>query len=238
MATTYTSNAALQKPATSDRNWDVPINQNADLLDGLTAIGGLAVTPTEQPSATLQVAVAPGNFIRLDGTIGNFGGSASFAIPASSTVDLWLTDSGVLSSGSSFPTTAHLRLAQVVSSPTSISQIIDQRVSYAIAGTGLGFVLKAGDTMNGILQVAVSSTATPLVVADPVNMLLGFFGASPASQAAPVAPLTTSVGVASNTILDVGTTFSQSAINNNFTSLSAKVDALIATLQRHGLMGS
>ncbi len=49
VATTYTANARLQKPATSDRNWDVPINANADALDGMTAIGGLAVTTTEIP---------------------------------------------------------------------------------------------------------------------------------------------------------------------------------------------
>ncbi len=55
LATTYSANARLQKPATSDRNWDVPINANTDALDAMTAVGGLASTPTEIPSATLQV---------------------------------------------------------------------------------------------------------------------------------------------------------------------------------------
>ena len=44
MAISYTTNARLQKPAVADRNWDVPINANADLLDGMTAIGGLLHT--------------------------------------------------------------------------------------------------------------------------------------------------------------------------------------------------
>ena len=52
-------------------------------------------------------------------------------------------------------------------------------------------------------------------------------------------PLTTnSPGVASNTIADVGASFSQVALNNNFASLAAKVDALVAAMKRHGLMGS
>ncbi len=69
--------------------------------------------------------------------------------------------------------------------------------------------------------------------------MIGFFGASPASQAPALTPLTSSSpGVASDTLADVGTAFSQAVLNNNFASLAAKVDALIAALKRHGLMGS
>lgn len=239
MATTYTTNAQLQKPATSDRNWDVPINANAEILDGLTAIGGLAVTSTEVPSATLQIAVAPGNFVNSSGGIIDFAGTSPYVVPASSTAYLWLTDAGVLTSGPSFPASAHLRLAQVVSGPTSLVQIIDERVQCAVAGAGLGSVLKAGDTMTGALTIANPTTSATLLVADPINNLIGFFGASPASQAPSLNSLTAnSSGVASDTLADVGTSFSQSLLNNNFASLAAKVDALIAALQRHGLMAS
>ena len=163
----------------------------------------------------------------------------TFAVPASSTVYLWLTDAGVLTSGPSFPTTAHLRLAQVVVGPTSVLQVVDERVQCSVSGTGLGFVLKAGDTMTGPLTVASPATGAPLVVADPVNQLVGFFGATPASQAPALTTLVSgSPGVASDTLADVGASFSQSVLNNNFASLAAKVDALIATLKRHGLMGS
>ena len=41
-----------------------------------------------------------------------------------------------------------------------------------------------------------------------------------------------------NSLNDVGTSFSQPILNNNFASLAAKVDALIVALQRHGLMES
>ncbi len=105
-------------------------------------------------------------------------------------------------------------------------------------GTGLGFVLKAGDTMTGAMNIVSPSNGSSLVFADPVNTLIGFFGVSPAGQAASLTPLASSAGVASNTLGDVGASFSQSAINNNFASLSAKVDALIAALKLHGLMAS
>jgi hypothetical protein len=239
VATTYTPNARLQMPATSDRNWDVPINANTEVLDGLTAIGCLAVTTTETPSVTLHVAISPGNFVKSDGTVVGFAGAPVFAVPASSTVYLWLTDAGVLTSGPSFPTTAHLRLAHVVVGSTSILHVVDERIQCSVSGTGLGFVLKAGDTMTGPLIVASPGTGSPLVVADSVNRLIAFFGATPASQAPALTSLTSSSsGVASDTLADVGASFSQSVLNNNFASLAAKVDALIAALKRHGLMGS
>jgi hypothetical protein len=239
VATTYTLNARLQKPATSDRDWDVPVNANADALDGMTAIGSLVVTTTETPSATLNLAVTPGNFVKSDGTVVSFAGALTHTIAASTSVCLWLTDSGVLTSGSSFPTSAHLRLAQVVSGATAILQIQDERIQCSVAGSGLGFVLKAGDTMTGPLTITTEATGSPLVVADPVNRLIGFFGATPALQATALIPLvSSSPGVASNTLVDVGTTFSQTVLNNNFASLAAKVDALIAALKLHGLMGS
>ena len=51
-----------------------PGQRQRRLLDGMTAIGGLAVTPTEVPSATLNVRVSGGNYIKADGTIGSFAG--------------------------------------------------------------------------------------------------------------------------------------------------------------------
>ncbi len=242
MATTYSANARLQKPGTSDRQWDVPINANTDALDAMTAVGSLVVTTTEAPSATLQVRVAPGTFVKADGTVGTFVGNPAFAVPAAATVYLWLDGSGSLTAGTTFPTSTHLRLAHVVSRTTSVSQVVDERVQCAVAGLGLGFVSKAGDTISGPLTIAaptLGGSATPLVVADPVNRLIGFFGATPSTQAPTLTPLTASAGgTASDSLTDVGTSFSQATLNNNFASLTAKVDALIAALKRHGLMAS
>ena len=239
MATTYTANALLKKPATADRNWDVPINANADFLDGVAAIGLLAVTPTEVPSATLGVRVTGGSFVKADGTIGVFPGVATYALPASSTTYLWLTDLGVLSASPAFPTAAHVRLAHVVTGPSAVQSVVDERVGSKTSGTGLGFVLKGGDTMTGALSVVSAGSGAPALVVNPNGPAVGFFGATPASQAPALAPVVdNSTGTASNTLADVGPAYSQAQIDANFATLAAKVNALTAALKRHGLMSS
>lgn len=234
MATTFSANARLQKPGASDRQWDVPINANTDALDAMTAIGSLAATATETPSASLNVRVAPGAYIKPDGSVGTFAGAPAVAVPAATTTLLWLDGSGALALGPAFPATAHLRLARVVAGPAAIERVGDARVQCATAGSGGGFVLKAGDTISGALTVGATA---PVLAADPTNHLLGFFGATPAGPAPALRPLAAaSGGTASDVLADVGGSFSQQALNDNFASLAAKVDALIAALKRHGLM--
>ncbi len=239
MATAYTSNVGLQKPGTTDRNWDVPINANSDTLDGLTAIGALATTVTEYPSTTLRVHIASGNFLRSDGTIGQFAGVPSFTVTVGTVTYLWLTDNATLNSGAAFPATAHVRLAKVTAGTTSITSIVDQRIQCATAGPGLGFVLKAGDTISGLLTIATPMTGTPLAALDPIGRAIGFFGVTPATQAQAIAALTDATnGTVSATVADVGATYSQAQINANLASLTAKVNALILALKRHGLMST
>ncbi|MFF5703400.1 hypothetical protein ACFY7H_12965 [Streptomyces sp. NPDC012794] len=55
-------------------------------------------------------------------------------------------------------------------------------------------------------------------------------------QTASVTPLTNSNGTGDNTIADVGASFSQATLNNNFRDLSDKVNAIIAALKAAGLM--
>ncbi|GAC1470637.1 MAG: hypothetical protein NVSMB9_15890 [Isosphaeraceae bacterium] len=237
MATTYTTNTRLQKPGTPDRNWDVPLNANADTLDGMTAIGSLAVTPAEVPSSSLTVRISAGTYIRADGTLNLFAGASSVAVPGSATSYLWLVDSGVLVVGASFPAKAHVRLAQVITGSTAIAQVVDQRVQCAISGTGLGFVLKSGDTIAGPFTVATPGSGFPILTIDPNSRGIGFFGAVPNSQAPPLPPLVdNTTGTATNTLATVGTSFSASVLNNNFAGLTAQVNALTAALKRHGLM--
>lgn len=238
MATTYSQNARLQKPAPSDRNWDVPINANTDLIDGMTAIGGLVVTTAETPSTTLSIRIAPGSFVKADGTVGAFAGSPAVAVEASSRACVWLTDAGVVTTGADFPGTSHVRLARVVAGPTAIAQVVDERVQCTVAGAGVGFVSKSGDTVAGSLTVTTPGTGAALVAIDAANRKIGFFGATPATQAPALTLLVSnSTGVPSDAINDVGATHSQAVLNNNFASLTAKVDALINALKRHGLMG-
>ncbi len=238
MATTFTANALLKKPAAADRNWDVPVNANADFLDGVAAIGLLIVTPAEVPSATLNVRVTGGSYVKADGTAGAYPGAAAYALPASATTYLWLTDAGVLSASSAFPATAHVRLAHVVTGPSAVQAVTDDRVGPKTCGTGLGFVLKGGDVMTGALSLVSASGAKTFVV-DPTAQAVGFFGAAPATQAPALAAVVDhSTGAASDTLLDVGPAYSQTQIDANFATLAAKVNALTATLKRHGLMSS
>lgn len=238
MATTYTTNARLQKPAAADRLWDVPLNANADYLDGLAAVGGLAVTSLEVPSASLSCRIAAGAYLKANGTVGSYAGG-SLALPANATSYIWLTDAGVLGSGSAWPTTANLPLAQVQTGPSAVLQVADARIPYQSVGANTAFVSKTGDTVSGALQVSNPSTGTSVISADPVNALIGFFGATPSTQAAKVTALTDSTGGTSGTTLaNVGTSFSQATLNNNFASLAATVNALVAALKRHGLMSS
>ena len=82
MATSYTPNTKLGKPAVADRNWNVPLNANADLLDALAPIGGLCVSPVEVPSASLNVRVAPGSTRSATARWARFAGAASLTLGA------------------------------------------------------------------------------------------------------------------------------------------------------------
>ena len=239
MATTYTTNLQLQKPSTADRQWDVPLNANADYLDALAAVGGLVVTPMESPSVSLNCRITAGTFMTANGSSGSFAGTASLALPASTTSYVWLTDIGVVGNGPAFPTVPHVRLARIVTGLTSISQVIDSRMAYQSIGAASLFVSKAGDTVSGPLQVIGPTSGTPLLTLDPTALTIGFFGTAGATQAARLNLLTDSTGgTASDVISNVGATFSQVTLNNNFASVTAKVDALIAALKRHGLMST
>jgi hypothetical protein len=239
LSTFLTPNALLQKPATADRNWDIPLNANADYLDGVSAIGQLVVTTQELPSASLNVRVTAGTYVKADGTCGTFSGATNYLLSPASVVCLWLTDGGVLSSSSSFPTSAQVRLAQVVTATSTVQSITDARVNVRTAGTGLGFVLKSGDTVSGSFTVASPQTGLSALSINPNGGMIGFFGAAPATAAAAVVAITdNTTGAVSNTLVDVGSSFSQATIDGNFATLAAKVNALIAALKRHGLMST
>jgi hypothetical protein len=227
MATTYTTNVRLQMPAASDRHWDVPLNANAQYLDSLKALGGLAVTTLEAPSASLSCRISAGTFVKSNGTLVTFGGTASLAIPASVTSLIWLTDSGLPGVGSVYPATPYLPLAH------------DARAAYQSIGANTVFVAKAGDTISGPLQVVSPSTGMAVLSIDPVNQLVGFFGVTPATQTAKITAMTDSTGgTAGGTLTNVSSTYTQGILNNNFASLTATVNALVTAFKRHGLMSS
>lgn len=130
--TAYTPNLKLGQPAVADRNWNVAVNANAAALEALSPLAALNVSPTEIPSATLNVRVAPGGFV-ASGTLVNYAGSTSTTLAATSTIMLWLDSSGVLHTGASFPVVGSIvPLATVVTGSTTITSVTDNRVVFAV----------------------------------------------------------------------------------------------------------
>lgn len=240
MATNFTSALGLQKPSTSDRNWDMPLNANSDLLDGLSALRGLVVTPNEFPSASLQVRVAPGRFRKSDGTFVDFPGATAVALSALSSTKVWLTDLGQLTTGAAYPATLYVPLAQVVTSANAVASVADGRVQCFSAGVVLPTYLStAGGTVQGTFTVHSDASGKTVVQADPVANALAFFGATPAAQSPTSADLIDqTAGVAGGTMVDVGASHSQAVLNANFASLTAKVNTLLDTLKRFGLIST
>jgi hypothetical protein len=173
MANTYTANVQLAMPAPGDRTWNVPVNGNAQILDALAPVGALAVVTSEVPSATLNVNVAAGSYLRQDGTIGLHAAATSQPMTASSSNYLYLdlTNSGALTvSTSGFPATAHVRLAVVVAGSATITSITDARVAFSVIGSftdGVNFTF---------------GMATGTQIGTAANQKLGFFGKTPVVQ--------------------------------------------------------
>jgi hypothetical protein len=172
MSTTYTPNVQLGKPASGDPTWNVPLNANCGTLDALAPVGGLNVTTTEIPSATLKIAVAAGAFVTQGGAVQSYSGTSSKTLSASSTVVLYLdgTSSWALSTASIYPSTAHVRLATVIVGSSTISSITDNRQCFVVAGSiADGTTLAVGLTSG--LQIGTAS-----------SQKLGFYGKTPAVQ--------------------------------------------------------
>jgi hypothetical protein len=173
MANSYTTNVQLAMPAPGDRTWNAPVNGNAQVLDSLAPVGALAVVTTEVPSATLNVHVAMGNYVKQDGTIATYAGSVSQALNASATNYLYLdlTNAGALVVNTTgFPTTAHVRLATVVAGASTITTITDLRVAFKVIGS-------FADSVNLTFGTSVGTQ-----IGTAANQKLAFFGKTPIVQ--------------------------------------------------------
>jgi hypothetical protein len=128
MSTSYSSNLKLGTPAANDSGWSNTLDRNRGILDALTPIGALAVTTTEVPSASLNVAVSAGKFANATGTLVSYAGTASQAIATASTKYLYLDNGGTLQVASAFPAaTAIVPLAVVVAGASTITSVTDAR---------------------------------------------------------------------------------------------------------------
>jgi hypothetical protein len=233
MSTTYTSNSKLAKPALGDTGWSTPLNANADTLDGLAPIGGLCVTLTEVPSASLNVKVAAGKVVIQDGSVVSYAGTSSQAITLSSTKVLYLdgtTGPWNLTVGTSYPSTAHVRLATVVAGASTITSITDDRQCFNVAGTVLdGTVLTLG-------------TSTGLKIGGATAQKLGFWNATPIVQPAGAAQgaITDSTGSSATTTLvtvrNDTTAHAASDAQDNDHILYTLVNAMRTALVNAGIM--
>jgi len=159
MATTYTPSLMLPKPANGDRNWDVPILATINLLDSLAPLSALAVGLAEIPSASLNIKVAAGSFHSNNGSVVAYAGSTSFALTASATNYVWLTNAGTLTKGTAWPTTGgYVPLATVVTGAGTITAITDARIALGTVQCGPTF--GTGTLVAGSLVVAATSVTS------------------------------------------------------------------------------
>lgn len=186
MSTTNTSAIKLNKPGFADRNWHLGLNQNADRLDGQSALGGLCVATAEVPSATLNISVAPGRFRALDGTVAAYAGSSALAVVAGSTTYVYLDASGSLgTSNAGFPATVCVPLAVVAAGASTITAITDSRVQCAVSGSASRlFVPLAGGSLNDGANLTVG-TGSGTRIATSATQKLGFWNAPPIPQPGP-----------------------------------------------------
>jgi hypothetical protein len=139
MSTTYSANIKLGEPGIGDTGWGAVLNSNAGILDALNPVGDLAVTTHEQPSGSLLVDVAAGNFVKPDRTVGTYAGVSGQAIPTGTTKALYLdgTNAWALTLGASYPTTPHVRLGTVVAGASTITSITDDRQAFGAVGSNV-----------------------------------------------------------------------------------------------------
>lgn len=159
MATTYTTNLKLGKPAISDTGWNVPLNANIDSLEAAAPLSGLVVTTAEVPSSSLYVSVAPGSYRKGSGSLGTYAGTGSQLIGNSVTRVLYLDSSSALHVGSSYPTSgAYVPLATVVTGNSTITSVTDNRVSACeiranlVAAANDSAAASAGVSIGGMYQ--------------------------------------------------------------------------------------
>lgn len=170
MADSYSANQGWTLQATGDTNWGQVLNAIFQSIDALGAIGPLAVKTLEQPtSQSLYVVISAGVFEKSDGTLVSFGGNTGYAVTASATNYLWLTDAGVLTANTTgFPAGTNIvPLAIVVAGTATITSITDARRAWASFGQQSPlYAAAAANTFFAGPTSGAAATATFRTMAD------------------------------------------------------------------------
>ena len=228
----FTTGVTLPKINQADNTTNSATGQllsiNAQNATGTTSIGGALVlasgtgtsangTVTIQEGGNSVASFAAGTGLTVFKSLLQFGTGASSPVIQQASV----------STNSATGQTLAIH-AQNATGTTSVGG----NLSLA-AGTGTstyGTVVISGqsvslDDNNGLVKLQINSTG------------LGFFATTPVAQAtrATNAPLTAAAGSASSTINDVGVSFNQATLNNNFKSIVTMLNALEAIIHSCGL---
>jgi hypothetical protein len=169
MATQRTANAGLQYPQSSDRNWDAPLVAALAALDATKAVGGLAVTPsavhTDMTPSGLYVKVAAGTFRKPGGVYLAVSAAPSVAVTPSATTRVWLDPTGAVVTGSSYPSTDHVKLASVVAGGTDITGVTDDRCVLSCSGAAAPTVTGSRGS-NAALASLLTALASRGIIVD------------------------------------------------------------------------
>lgn len=193
---TLTTNLKLVQPYATQRNWDLLLNALIAALDGLGALGPLAVTAhdvdlTTFAATTLKIDVAAGTYIDNNGQYQSYAGTGGspVTLASSSTKYVWLTAGGTLTNGSAWPSagTRHVRLAVVVTGSSAITSITDARAPWAAGGS-------SGEQLT---DSTGGTPSTTLAAATNINALTDSTGGSASTTLASISDTATKNAIAS-----------------------------------------
>lgn len=113
-------------------------------------------------------------------------------------------------------------------------------VTFDAVGSGAKFVFSDAVEINGSLTLSaqniVTDTTTGMKIGTGTTQKLGFFNATPVTQRTNIGAITDSTGGTPGTSVDdVGSSFDQSTLNDNFATLVQKMNAVEQVLQDLGL---
>lgn len=222
----------------------------ADIIGGAggaTGVGGIALVRggtsagssggDAQLEGGASTTAAGGNVTITGGDGSTVGGTITLTPGSSPSSGADVTINGGPSSSSGAGGAVAIRGGIPTSGPGGVVTI------YAAAGVGTNqnggvVVLKpgarTGSGTTGYIALQDSASATKF----EVNTTgIGFFATAPVAQPTDLVALTdSSTGTATNTINDVGAVPTQAAINDNFASVTAKINGLRTRLRDLGLM--
>jgi hypothetical protein len=188
---TYTARLGLILQYALQPDWGTNANGVFSTLDAQNALGSLAVSLHETPSTTLAVKVAAGAIRSAAGARIAVAANGNYALGASVTTSIWVTDAGVISSATTgFPAGNIVRLAVVTTDGTKVAGITDSRdYLFSFAGSPPVFVASGASHAAGLVpDPGAVAGATKALFEDATWKVPPTFGPSGTGHAAGYVP--------------------------------------------------